>query len=94
MEVSISNQMIALRQARARYTQAVNTRQLQEELLKAEQTKFSFGTSNISSVIIVQRGLVSAQSSEIAASAAYAHAHVSLDQVLGQTLEINHVDIN
>lgn len=91
--VSISNQMIALRQARARYAQAVNTHQLQEELLKAEQTKFSFGTSTISAVIIVQRALVSAQSSEIAASAAYAHARVSLDQVLGQTLEVNHVDV-
>src|ERR1051326_7517127 len=91
--VNISNQMIALRQARARPAQAVNTRQLQEELLKAEQTKFSFGTSTISAVIIVQRALVNAQSSEIAASAAYAHARVSLDQVLGQTLEVNHVDV-
>jgi len=91
--VSISNQMIALRQARARYAQAVNTRELQEELLKAEQAKFSFGTSTISGVIIVQRALVGAQSSEIAASAAYAHARVSLDQVLGQTLEVNHVDV-
>lgn len=91
--VSISNQMIALRQARARYTQAVNTRELQEELLKAEQAKFSFGASTISAVIIVQRALVTAQSSEITASAAYAHARVSLDQVLGQTLELNHVDV-
>jgi outer membrane protein TolC len=91
--VSISNQMIALRQARSRYAQAVNTRQLQEELLKAEQTKFSFGTSTISGVIAVQRALVNAQSSEIAASAAYAHARVSLDQVLGQTLEVNHVEV-
>ena len=92
--VNISNQMIALRQARSRYAQAVNTRQLQEELLKAEQAKFSFGTSTISAVIIVQRALVNAQSSEITAAAFYAHARVSLDQVLGQTLEANHVSVD
>ena len=91
--VDISRQTIALRQARSRYSQAVNTRQLQEELLKAEQTKFSFGTSSISNVIVVQRALVAAQTSEIAASAAYAHSRTSLDQALGQTLEVNHVSV-
>jgi outer membrane protein len=91
--VDISRQTIALRQARSRYSQAVNTRQLQEELLKAEQTKFSFGASSISAVIVVQRALVAAQTSEIVASAAYARARTSLDQALGQTLEVNHVSV-
>jgi outer membrane protein TolC len=91
--VDISRQTIALRQARSRYSQAVNTRQLQEELLKAEQTKFSFGASSISAVIVVQRALVAAQTSEIQASAAYARARTSLDQALGQTLEVNHVSV-
>lgn len=91
--VDISRQVIALRQSRARYAQAVNTRQLQEELLKAEQAKFSYGSSTISSVIVIQRALVTAQTSEITAAAAYAHARVSLDQVLGQTLEVNHVSM-
>lgn len=92
--VAISNQMIALRQARGRYSQALNTRQLQEQLLDAEQKKFSYGTSTISSVIVVQRALVAAQTSEIGAAAAYAHARVSLDQVLGQTLQVNHVSLD
>ena len=91
--VDISRQTIALRQSRSRYSQAVNTRQLQEELLKAEQAKFSYGTSTISGVIIVQRALVAAQTSEVGAAAAYERARISLDQVLGQTLEVNHVSV-
>ena len=92
--VAISNQLIGLRQARAKYSAAVNTRELDEQLLKAEQQKFSFGKSSISNVIIAQRALVTAQTSEINAQAAYAHARVSLDQVIGTTLETNHVSLD
>lgn len=89
--VEISNQMIALRQARSRYSLAVNTRQLSEQLLEAEQNKFSFGTSDFNSLVVVQRSLLAAQTSEIAAETAYAHARVALDQVLGDTLDVTNV---
>jgi outer membrane protein len=89
--VDISNEMVALRQARARYAAAVETRTLQETLLKAEQNRFVFGATTISNLIIAQRNLSSAQTSELNAMAAYANARVSLDQVLGQTLDVNHV---
>jgi outer membrane protein TolC len=92
--VTISNQLIGLRQARAKYSAAVNTRELDEQLLKAEQQKFSFGKSSISNVIIAQRALVTSQTSEINAETAYAHARVSLDQVIGTTLETNHVSLD
>ena len=92
--VAISNQLIGLRQARAKYSSAVDTRQLDEQLLKGEQEKFAFGKSSIGNVIIAQRALVVAQTSEIASEAAYAHARVSLDQVIGATLETNHVAID
>jgi outer membrane protein TolC len=91
--VDISNQMTALRQARSRYSAAVNTRTLSEQLLEAEQNKFSLGTSTISSLIIVQRSLVAAQTSEVTALANYQRARVSLDQVLGETLEVNNVSL-
>lgn len=87
----ISNQVLALRQARAAYTAAVNARELQEELLKGEQDKFDFGSSNIDSIVLAQRALVGAQSAEVAARGSYAHARVALDQALGETLEVNHV---
>jgi outer membrane protein TolC len=92
--VDVSNQAIALRQARARYSAALNTRTVQQQLLQAEQNKFSFGTSTINDVIISQRALVAAQSAEIVALASYARARVSLDQVLGETLEKNNISID
>jgi outer membrane protein len=89
--VDISNDMIALRQARARHTAAVKTRELQEQLLEAEQNEFQSGLSTISNIVQAQRALVNAQSAEVTALAAYARARVAMDQVLGETLEANHV---
>ncbi len=92
--VDISNQVIGLRQARARTSTAVQTRELQEQLLKAEQQKFAFGqTKTTGPLIAAQRALVVAQTAEINALTSYQHARVSLDQVLGQTLETNHVSV-
>jgi outer membrane protein TolC len=93
--VELSNQSIGLRQARARYATAVEARTLQEQLLKAEQQKFAFGqTKTTGALIAAQRALVAAQTGEVNALTAYAHARVSLDQVLGQTLETNHVSVD
>ena len=89
--VDISNDMIALRQARARYSTAVQTRELQEQLLEAEQNEFQSGLSTISNIVQAQRALVNAQSAEVTALSTYARARVAMDQVLGDTLEANHV---
>ncbi|MBZ5609058.1 MAG: TolC family protein [Acidobacteriia bacterium] len=91
--VDISNQMTALRQARARYSQAVDSRALQQELLEKEQQMFSFGTAKIADVVAAQQSLLAAESTEVAALSAYSHARISLDQVLGETLEANHISI-
>jgi outer membrane protein TolC len=91
--VDISNQVSALRQSRARYSAAANTRTLQQELLAAEQKRFSFGSATSADLIAAQRSLVAAQISEVNALATYARARVSLDQVLGETLENNHISL-
>jgi len=91
--VDVYNYLIALRQARARYTTAVDTRVLQEQLLEKEQRKFSLGGSTRADVIVVQRSLATARSAEVAALVNYSHARVSFDQVLGETLERNHVSV-
>ena len=91
--VDISNQVIALRQARARYSQAVDTRTLQEQLLEKEQRKFSLGASTIDNLVVAQRALATARAAEVAALGSYSRARVSLDQVLGQTLEKNNVSV-
>ena len=63
--VDISNQLSALRQSRAKYSAARQTRILQEELLAAERKKFSYGISTFNDIIIDQRMLVTAQLAEV-----------------------------
>ena len=91
--VDVSNQLSALRQSRAKYAAARQTRVLQEELLAAERKKFSYGISTFNDIIIDQRVLVTAQISEVNAAATYARARVSLDQVLGESLEKNNISL-
>ena len=94
MVVSISNQMIALRQASARYHNAVSTRTLQQNLLTQEQQKFRLGSSTIDLIIAAERTLTAAQYIEISALRGYSQARVGLDQTLGLTLETNHVSVD
>jgi outer membrane protein TolC len=93
ISVAISNQTIALRQARSRYSAAVNTRKLQEQILEDDQKKFAFGTATFNTLIADERSLVTAQIAEVGAIGSYQRARVSLDQVLGQTLEANQISI-
>jgi outer membrane protein len=90
--VDIANQANALRQARARYIAAQNTRILQQQLLEADQ-KRTTGTATFNTLMVDRRGLIAAQISETNAMAAYAHSRVSLDQVLGETLERNNITV-
>jgi outer membrane protein len=90
--VDLSSQASALREARARYATAQNTRVLQEELLAAER-KRSYGPQTFDYIMTDQRALIAAQLSEMSAAAAYERARISLDQVLGVTLERNHITL-
>jgi outer membrane protein len=92
--VDISNQLSALRQSLARHSAAKQTRILQEQLLAAERKKFSYGISTFNDIIVDQRALVAAQIAEVNASITYARARVSLDQVLGETLEKNNISLD
>ena len=91
--VDISNQVIAIRQARARYAAAAESRLLEEQLLKLEQQKFQLGVSTINEVIDVQRTLATARDAEVAALGNFSRARVALDLALGTTLETNHVTV-
>ena len=92
--VDVSNYLVALRQARARYRAAVQTRILQQQLLDAEQKKLAGGASTPFNVVQQERDLVAAQSAETAALVDYTNARLALDQTLGTTLEVNHVSID
>jgi outer membrane protein len=93
VEVDVRNYVVALQQARSRYEAAVQNRQLQQELLDAEQRRFRLGASTPYNVTLQQRDLITAQSAEVAALDSYSAARIALDQTLGTTLEVNHVSI-
>ena len=94
LRVDVSNGVVGLQQARVRYLAAVKSRVLQQQLLDAEQKKFSLGASTTFLVVQQQRDLATAQSAEIAALVAYSNARVALDQTLGTTLDQNHVSLD
>lgn len=91
--VDVSNQVIGLQQARVRYQAAVRNRILSQQLLDAEQKKFTLGVSTTFAVVQQQRDLAAAQSSETASLAAYSNARIGLDQTVGLTLEQNHITV-
>jgi outer membrane protein TolC len=91
--VDVSNGVIGIQQARVRYLAAVKSRVLEQQLLDAEQKKFSLGASTTFLVVQQQRDLATAQSAEIAALVTYSNARVAFDQTLGTTLDVNHVSI-
>jgi outer membrane protein TolC len=93
LAVDVSNQVMALAQARAQYQAAVERRTILEKLLQGEERRFQMGTSTIATVVQARRDLATAQSSELAAAAAYLHNRIALDQGLGLTLEANHISV-
>ena len=93
IEVDIQNGLIALRQARVQYEAARKNRQLQDQLVTAEQKKYELGASIPTNVVQTQRDLANSQSTELASLTSYIRARVGLDRTLGRTLEANHIKI-
>lgn len=92
--VDVSNQVVALEQARVRYLAAVKNRELDEQLLSAEEKKFGLGASTPYNVVTQQRDLATAEASETAALVAYSNARIALQQTLGTTLDDYHVSLH
>lgn len=94
IRVDVSNALIALQQARAQYQSASQARILQEQSLDAEQKKFQLGSSTPYNVILAQRDLANARQTEVAALTAYGLARAQLDQVTGETLTRNSIQLD
>jgi outer membrane protein len=92
-QVDITNSVVALRQARARYEAAMQSTTLQQALLDAEQKKFTFGASTPYNVVVQQRDLAAARAAALAALVTWQSARISLDQNTGSTLEVNHISL-
>jgi len=94
VRVDVQNAMIGLQQARANYVSAQKARIYSEQVLDAEQKKYTLGASTIFLVVSAQRDLAQAQSTEVGALSSYARAKVNLEQVTGQTLDRNSISID
>jgi outer membrane protein TolC len=91
--VDVRNAVIGLQQAQVRYQTAVQTRELAEETLQAEQRKYQLGSSSNALVIQAQRDVVNAESEEVQSMANYTHARIAFEQALGVTLERNGISM-
>ncbi len=69
-------------------------RKLQEQTLAGERRKYELGTSSILNVVIVQRDTTTRELAEVDARNQYIRARVSLQQVLGTTLEDYNVNVD
>ncbi|MDQ2949385.1 MAG: TolC family protein [Acidobacteriota bacterium] len=94
VRLEVENAVVALDRARASYNAAVETRQLQEEALAAEQERYSVGASTSFFVIQYQRDLAQARSTEVATQGNYAKARAALDRAIGATLADNNVEVD
>jgi outer membrane protein TolC len=93
IRVEVENALLALQRARASYDAAVETRQLQEEALAAEQERFAVGQSTSFFIIQYERDLAQAHSTEVIAQGNYAKARAALDRAIGRTLEANNISL-
>jgi len=91
--VDVRNAQILLAQDKAAVDTAIQSRILAEQTLDAEQKKFLLGASTTYNVILTERDLATARSTEVRALANLAEAKVNFDRALGRTLEVNHVDV-
>ena len=83
----VRNAVIGLNAATQAARAAATAKHLQEQLLNAEIEKFHAGYTTNFAVIEQQSFLAQAQTTEIAAQAAWKKARVQLDRALGDTLE-------
>ncbi len=93
VEVDVTNSVVALRQARARYEAAHANLKLQQELLDGEQKKFVLGESTSFNVIQQQRDLATAKSSELNALVTWQSARINLDSITGTIIETSGITL-
>jgi len=89
----IRNAVIGWNAAKQAAQAAASARHLQEHLLNGEVEKFRAGFSTNFAVIQQQAYLAQAQTTEIAAQAAWKKAGVQLDRALGDTLQRYGIDV-
>ena len=90
----VQNALIAVKNARTRYTSAAKASAVAQQVLDAEQKKYELGASTSYLVIQHQTDLANARQTEVSAVATYAQAKLQLDQATGTILENNNIVID
>ena len=80
----VESSVIALKTARSALNAAVQARQYQEQLVSAEQDKFSVGASTNFLVVQQETYLAQARSTEVATRSVWIKARIALDRALGR----------
>ena len=89
----VRNTSIGLAAAKLAAQSATTSRKLQEQLLGAEMEKFRAGMSTNFAVIEQETYLAQAETTEVAAEAAWKKAYVQLNRALGETLMRNGIGV-
>jgi outer membrane protein len=89
----VRNAEIAVTQAKAQIDAAIKARVYAQEALDAERKKLAVGASTTLNVILLQRGLVTAQGNEAKAHQAYAQAIVQLQGATGTILDAHRITL-
>jgi outer membrane protein TolC len=91
---NVINSKVTLSQARAAFDTSVEARKLQEQTASGTRRKYELGTATILDVVITQRDTTSRELAEVQAKNQYIHAHVNLENVMGQILKNYDVSID
>ncbi|PYS29506.1 MAG: hypothetical protein DMG11_08720 [Acidobacteria bacterium] len=92
--LEVRNTLTQVEMNRARIETAQTTRELSEQRLEAEQTKFSLGTSTLRFVLEEQRNVAQAQTNELQNVVNFTKSLVDLDKAMGLSLKKNNIEID
>lgn len=91
--VAVREAQIALEQARATLTSAIQSRELQQESYDAEVKKLNLGVATALDVVTAQNTLVSAAGAEVQARVNLVIAKVNFDSAMGRTFQVNNITL-
>jgi outer membrane protein TolC len=91
--LEVRNALTQVDQTRATIDSSRIARELAEENVQAEQTKFNLGTSTLFFVLEQQRNLAQAQTTEVQSLVSFNKALVDMDKAMGLTLMKNNIQV-
>jgi outer membrane protein TolC len=91
--LEVRNALTQVEMNRARIETAKLTRELAQQKMEAEQSKFGLGTSTLRFVLEEQRNVAQAESNESQAVVNFTKSLVDLDKAMGLILSKNNIEI-